>query len=84
MGASLIAADYQCGNEPVLCILAARPVGYGDDDRRAGVMFVGSANPHLLRWRHQRNTRGGVVLVDGHAAGLNRTESLFRIFNTAY
>ena len=41
-------------------------------------------NAYFPRWRHQRNTRGGMVFVDGHAAAVGRTETLIRNFSTAY
>jgi hypothetical protein len=39
---------------------------------------------YFPRWRHQRNTRGGVVFVDGHAVAIGRTQTLIRNFSTAY
>ncbi len=39
---------------------------------------------YFPRWRHQRNTRGGAVFVDGHAAALGRTQTLMRNFSADY
>lgn len=41
-------------------------------------------NAYFPRWRHQRNTRGGAVFVDGHAAVLGRQQTLMRNFSTDY
>jgi len=41
-------------------------------------------NAYLPRWRHQRNTSGGMVFCDGHAAMVGRSTTLIRNFSTAY
>ena len=42
------------------------------------------SNAYFPRWRHQRNTRGGAVFVDGHAAVLGRQQTLMRNFSADY
>lgn len=38
---------------------------------------------YFPRWRHQKN-RGGMLFFDGHAASLDRTQTLIRNFSNSY